>query len=224
VLSCCHDFRDLLAFAMGKSRHPPLACSMQSALVMLYKSTRFLVCIAFVALMAGCIGTQVQEQEQEQEQETAESCSEPPAMDDALVQSTFSFPSEGTPNNNGYIGPFCCTGQTVTIESIDGHVVGYAYFYSWKGQAYTNTATNHSWAPDMRILVAGLADATDPSSTMEEGEVAFDASEMEICASRSGKVGQLRFTVTITDVLRNTGQDYFDMESPEVRLDVAVEP
>jgi hypothetical protein len=162
--------------------------------------------------------------ESAQPAEGPDACPGPDKLDASLVQSTFLLPDEATPNNNGAIGPFCCTGVTATIESIDGHPVGYAYFFSWKGQAYTG-AQNHSYAPDVQVMVAGLEDVKDPKSALVQSAIALDASEMDNCAERSVKAGQLRFKLTLLDVTKapnNPG--YFDMASLQARLDVSVEP
>ncbi|MDC3962240.1 hypothetical protein [Polyangium jinanense] len=158
------------------------------------------------------------------ESEELDACPGPDGLDPSLVQSTFLLPDEATPNNNDSIGPFCCTGVTATIESIDGHPVGYAYFFGWTGQAY-NGAEGHSYAPGVQILIAGLEDVHDPHSALVESVIELDASEMDRCAERSVKAGQLRFTATILSVtMKPNNPAYFDMQSLEARLDVSVEP
>ncbi|MDI1446784.1 hypothetical protein [Polyangium sp. 6x1] len=152
-----------------------------------------------------------------------DACPGPEKLDTSLVQSTFLLPDEGTPNNNEAIGPFCCTGVTATIEAIEGHPVGYAYFFGWTGQAY-NGGDGDSYAPGVEILIAGLEDVHDPQSALVESVIAIDGSEMDRCTERSVKAGQLRFTVTLLNVTKNHKPDYFDMGSLEARLDVSVEP
>jgi len=77
-----------------------------------------------------------------------------------LQKYSFRLPGDGQRNNNGSIGPFCCTGQTAIIRRADGIPVGYAYFFSWKGQAY-KTGADSSTAPDIQILVSALSDLAD---------------------------------------------------------------
>jgi hypothetical protein len=142
-----------------------------------------------------------------------------------LERASFVLPADGTPNDNGSIGPFCCTGVTAVVESNAGAAVGYAYFYSWKGQAYQVTPTT-SVAPDASILIAGLADIEDPRSPLVKGEIDFTAAEMEVGASKSATIGQLHFTATIeaVTVTEHYGPPYFDMDSLAVRIDVGVTP
>ncbi|TKC94183.1 hypothetical protein [Polyangium fumosum] len=87
-----------------------------------------------------------------------------------------------------------------------------------------NGTSNHSYAPDAQIMVAGFEDVHDPNSALVQSVIEFDASEMAMCAERSVKAGQLRFTVTLLNVTMTSSKDYFDMQSLEARLDVSVEP
>jgi hypothetical protein len=139
-----------------------------------------------------------------------------------LERTSFELPADGTPNENGFIGPFCCTGVTAIVETTAGYQAGYAYFYGWKGQAYGNTTK--SFAPDVSIRVAGLADVHDAGSALIQGEIDFTADEMEVSAQKSSRAGQLEFTVTIEDVtlVSESGATYFDMGSLAMKLDVAV--
>lgn len=170
------------------------------------------ILVGLAVLIFGCEG------------EELAACPGPDGQDPSLVQSTFLLPFDATPNNNGFIGPFCCTGDTATITSVEGHAVGYAYFFDWKGQAYNGA--DSAYAPDVQILVAGLEDVHAPDSPLVLSAIELDASEMDICGERSVKAGQLRFTMTIINVTIVPGDnaDYFDMGSLEARLDVSVEP
>jgi hypothetical protein len=146
-----------------------------------------------------------------------------PAANVSLVRNSFDLPGDGTPNANGWIGPFCCTGHTVTVESSGGFAVGYAYFFSWKGQAYMTDAT-HSVAPDFGVLVAGLANVQDPGSELVKGEIDFAGSDMLPGASRSVTVGQVTFVVSIEHAELHdwNGVTYYDMGSLKAKLDVSV--
>jgi hypothetical protein len=164
--------------------------------------------LAFPLLLTACPGS-------------VETVSEP----GFLERTSFELPTDGAANDNGPIGPFCCTGHTITVTTTDGYPAGYAYFYSWKGQAY-NTGTG-SIAPDVSIEIAGLADVHDPASKLVKSEVDFTAAEMEVGAQKTASAGQLAYTVTIetvTLVPESEGDPYFDMGSLAVRIDVAVAP
>lgn len=135
---------------------------------------------------------------------------------------SFELPGDGTPNDNGYVGPFCCTGETAVVKSDDGRELGYAYFYSWKGQAYL-TGDDSSAAPDVAILVAGLQDLDAVPTEIEKGEITFTASELIAGTSRSAQAGGLELTVTVERAELLTGPGgttMFDMGSLEVRVDV----
>ena len=142
--------------------------------------------------------------------------------DGFLVPSTFHLPEDGTPNDNGSIGPFCCTGVTATVQTTDGYAAGYVYFFSWVGPAITDGKT--SFAPDVTIRLAGLANAHDPASALEIGEISWTADEMKILEVKSAQVGQLQFTVTIEQVsfVSSSEGDLFNMGSLKVRVDVTV--
>jgi len=138
-----------------------------------------------------------------------------------LQRKSFRFPEEAQPNNNGSIGPFCCTGRTVTVRRADGGPVGYAYFFAWKGQAY-KTSPNSSKAPDIQILVSGLANLADLHSESRGNAICFSAQEMSPGASRSARAGALDFKVTILEATQLNGGKYFDMGSVAAQLDVSV--
>lgn len=135
---------------------------------------------------------------------------------------SFELPSEGQPNDNGSIGPFCCTGRTATVATDDGRELGYAYFYDWYGQSYDTG--EGSWAPDFTVRIAGVTDLEADADTgeLETSEVAFTAGELEPGLSRSAEAGALLFTVTIqhADVEAWPDGPMFDMGTLAVRIDV----
>jgi hypothetical protein len=173
---------------------------------------RLLLVLSLLTLLPGCpssVETEPQPQPQQHD-------------DGFLLPSSFHLPEEGTPNNNASIGPFCCTGVTATVQTTAGYAAGYVYFFGWEGQAFTNGET--SFAPDVKILLAGLADAHDPQSNLLTGEIDWDAGEMKLVPVKTARVGQLEFTVTIEEVkiVSSSDGDFFDMSTLAVRVDVAV--
>lgn len=140
-----------------------------------------------------------------------------------LRQTSFSLPKDATPNNNGYIGPFCCTGRTVTVFTTDNQAVGYIYFYSWHGQAY-NIDSTHSIAPDISFLVSGASDLANAASSQQQSSINFMAAKMTAGASRSGQAGRLSFTATIQNATLETfsGQTYYDMGSVTATMSVSL--
>jgi hypothetical protein len=143
-------------------------------------------------------------------------------QDVRLRWESFRLPDDAQPNNNGNIGPFCCTGRTVTITGYDGVPVGYAYFYGWNGQAYM--CGGRSVAPSIAILVSALSNLTDPKSESKQGSVSFLAKEMSPGTSRSARVGALEFKVTILQAKQVSfrGGTYFEMGSVVAQLDVSI--
>ncbi len=135
-----------------------------------------------------------------------------------LTKITFHLPDDGIPNNNGYIGPFCCTGRTATVITTDGRAVGYIYFYSWSGQAFN--AGNTFYAPTAQILISGLTDLADSNSKMEKSSVEFFA-DNRAESRKSARAGALTFTITLekAETLVRGGQTYFDMPSIAVSVD-----
>ena len=137
-------------------------------------------------------------------------------------QSSFVLPNDGIPNNNQPLGPFCCTGKTAIVFGNDGNPEGYIYFYSWDGQAY-NVGDNRSIAPDIKILVSGVADLSDVHSEQQESSISFSAVDMIQGQSRSTRAGDLYYQVTIENANLETlnGITYFDMGSVVVIVDVS---
>src|SRR6185436_13274037 len=109
--------------------------------------------------------------------------SSPRKLDASHSRWSFELPRDGTPNDNGYIGPFCCTGVSAVVESDAGADLGYVYFFASTCPCYTDQ--ERSWAPDVQIKVAGRTDLDDPSSDLEKNEVDFLAEELTFGASRS---------------------------------------
>ncbi len=106
-----------------------------------------------------------------------------------LENPTFTFPGAGEPNRNAAIGPFCCTGRTVTIRRTDGSIAGYVYFYAWTGQAYN--IGKSSGFPTIDLLI---------SDGHEQGKIQFDASEAEPGVLHSVTAGKLKFVARLVQV------------------------
>lgn len=89
---------------------------------------------------------------------------------DPFQKSSFVLPADGVRNDNKMIGPFCCTGRTITVQDRRGRPVGYVYFFAWEGQAY-NVGPAASIFPSVKVLLAGLQDLSDPASPLVESSV-----------------------------------------------------
>ena len=139
----------------------------------------------------------------------------------SLARTYFRLPEDAIPNNNQPIGPFCCTGRTATITASDGRPVGYIYFFTWKGQAFNQG--NTSFVPDMEVLVSGLADATNPNSTMEKNSVEFAARE-SAGTSRVVQAGALKYVISLlpTQTRAEGGEVYFDMSLLRVQVEASL--
>jgi hypothetical protein len=134
-----------------------------------------------------------------------------------LDRTRFYLPGDGIRNNNQRIGPFCCTGETAIVYTNRGYPAGYVYFFGWVGQSYNVGDT--SIAPDIQILVSGLANLSKPTSQQLQNVISFRASEMRPGVSRSARAGSLYYTVTIERAKIRDG-NFFDMGSVAIRVDV----
>ena len=174
---------------------------------------RFLLALALLALLPGCPSSVETEPQPQPPQHYEDGFLQPP---------TFHLPKDGTPNDSGTIGPFCCDGVTAVVKTTEGYTAGYAYFFYVKGQPFNSGDT--SFAPDVRIALAGLTDAHDPNSSLVTGEIDWDADEMKLIKVKSARVGQLDYTVTIEQVTLSSSSegDVFDMLTFAVRVDVTV--
>jgi hypothetical protein len=135
---------------------------------------------------------------------------------------TFAFPSDGVPNDNGYVGPFCCTGRTGVVKDAKGAAIGYSYFYSSDGGL--NLSDQQSVAAGFSILVAGHTNLADAGSPLVTSQIAFATGELEMGVTKSAVAGALEFDVTIdhVDIVPVRGQSYFDMGT--LAVTVAVRP
>ena len=124
---------------------------------------------------------------------------------------SFVFPADGVPNDNGWVGPFCCTGQTGVVNDANGTAIGYSYFYSFDDGL--NLSDQQSVASLLSILVAGRSNLSDARSPLVMSQIDFATGELEVGATKSIVVGALEFEVVIdhVDIVVVQGQSYFDM-------------
>ena len=116
----------------------------------------------------------------------------------ALQQASFALPGDATANNGGTIGPFCCRGSTVTVRSVSGDVLGYAYWFKWQGQAYDLPRDGRYIGifPDIQFLVNDASGA--------DAVISLSASEITPGASRTVQAGRLSFTLRFTAAEQTT--------------------
>lgn len=140
--------------------------------------------------------------------------SEPPTL------VSIHLPGDGLTNGNGYIGPFCCTGETAII-SANGTPVGYIYYYGWQGEAYN--VADGSVATDIEILVSGLSNLANPSSEQIQSSVSFLAEELVPGATKSTQAGELIFSVAVEDAELEEFNDelHYRMGSAEVIVNIS---
>lgn len=100
-------------------------------------------------------------------------------------RSRFKYPDDAERNGNRHIGPFCCTGETLTIRGKNNTKLGYVYFFGWGGQAY-NTNKGAVF-PSMEILVAGVRGEQDGS--LHKTRILIPASEDSLKKRFHVKVG-----------------------------------
>jgi len=119
---------------------------------------------------------------------------------------TIEFPGGGTRNNNGSIGPFCCTGETAIIHDVDGKPAGYIYFYDFSGAKMIGA--DRSAASTVSILIGSASDQTlFPSAR-------FAAENWTPGTTATVGLGALTYEVTIEpELVTIDGHQYFDMGS-----------
>ena len=121
---------------------------------------------------------------------------------------TYRFPGGGVRNANRQIGPFCCTGETVTIADIFGEPVGYIYFFDFAGGR--NVGPNRSTATSVGILLSYVP----PGRAPVVSRVSFDAAGWRPGTTRTLRVGDMTFVVAIHAAIdTSAGDSAFDMQS-----------
>ena len=130
---------------------------------------------------------------------------------------TIEFPGGGTKNNNGRIGPFCCTGETAIIHDIEGKPAGYIYFYDFSGAKILDA--NQSAASSVSILISsGLSQTFFPVAR-------FTAESWAPGTAATIQLDPLTYEVTIDPQLVTIdGHKYFDMGSLKATVHVTSKP
>lgn len=138
-----------------------------------------------------------------------------------LKTTAFDLPGDGAPNDNAFIGPFCCTGRTVTIRRFDGVPVGYAYVWGFAGgfQVENKTFVTHA-----SVMIAGAPHLWQTTPPLPSGTVDFGPSDVAVGATKTATVGSLQMTFTVEHAATGVvnGQPMVDMGSLELRMDVQV--
>lgn len=150
-----------------------------------------------------------------------------PEPESCFLKNSFDLPNDAIPNNNQYIGPFCCTGETIVVERADHVVLGYAYFYAWEGQAFM--CEDGSYAPDLTILISSATPPfpkTNNASEQITDELPFAQGEVAVDAQKSMVVGGLVYTAKIinADMKDWDGAPMFNMQTLKVQLNVELAP
>ena len=154
----------------------------------------------------------------------------------SILNSDLELPADGVDNNNRYIGPFCCTGVTATIEHIDGYPIAYVYFMAWDGQAYN--VEDYSIYPNIILLVACIKDFQKGEGSYTRENLLFNACfEATILKQKKHYLYTFAFkgislfqnyiagVLVLNEAIRETGQSqevrFLFLGSPE--MDVAPE-
>jgi hypothetical protein len=133
---------------------------------------------------------------------------------------TWTFENDDfAPSLNDFVGPFCCTGDTLTIEADGAGNLGYLYAYVWNTVAFNDEQT--SFVQDMRILLSGATDLADLDNQVMSW-VRFRADRDGPGAVQRATVGLLRYEVTLNDVTTQRFNEvpYFDMSSTDFTVKV----
>jgi len=136
-----------------------------------------------------------------------------------LANTSFRLPGDGQKNNNQSIGPFCCTGETVTIQTNENIPVGYIYFYDFEDAV--NVSPTKSAAGKIKILVSGPSRLSQQGSQQVKQQMVFAANNYSKGQTESVQAGELRFVATLENaVVDGSAGARFDMTSFRVRVDV----
>ena len=141
--------------------------------------------------------------------------------DVVLEKSSYKLSEDGIRLQNSSLGPFCCTGSGIVIRTDVGDPIGYAYFFTWDGQAKI-IDNIRSIVPDQDVLVSGAANLDDLlGSNQIEGRIEFDAQNPSITSGWI-RVGVLEYRAVLIDfdLDRLDDKPYFKMGSLDIRLNV----
>jgi hypothetical protein len=136
-----------------------------------------------------------------------------------LAKFSFFLPGDGRRNNNRQIGDFCCTGETVTVETTNGDAAGYIYFFAWKDGR--NIGNNQSLGSAFILHVSGTTDLSNPDARRRKKTITFAARELKRGMSRSVRAGALNYTATILKAKLTKNRKDFYFGTVKLRVDVS---
>ena len=138
-----------------------------------------------------------------------------------IHEPTVTFPTGGVPNDNQFIGPFCCTGRTATVTRWDGIPVGYVYYFNF-GDAYQ--LTKDFGITELDVLVSAVPHLWETGAQMERSSLPFLVENVAVGATSTTTVGALVYTATVehVDISSEAGLPLILASTFVVRLDVQV--
>ena len=154
-------------------------------------------------------------------------CHSVKSTEEPLAKTHFVFPKDAERNHNRAIGPFCCTGRTLSIEHKDhDKPVGYVYYFSWGGgQAYNRGGGKYAVFPRLEMLVAGAHEykADNPHPPLMKTSVVFPANKASFDREFKVKAGCVLYTFSNlrAELVSLEGKSGMYIGSPEnLELDV----
>ena len=137
-----------------------------------------------------------------------------------LIKSHFVLPGDGETNTTGCKGPFCDTGEIITIQPIVGAPIGYG-FYRTEGEKVLSDGRHYAKA--ISVGLSARTDIRDKKAAQEKLFITFQENELSPGTVRLGKVGSLKYEVKIKNITTRTEDsgEYFRLDS--VILEVSVE-
>lgn len=137
-----------------------------------------------------------------------------------LPQNVYLLPDDGQPKNNHPIGPFCCTGSTVTVVDADGNPVGYIYYADFDE---SHTIGGTTCAKRFTILVSARAQMSDPYGPQERSRIDFIADRMKSGATGRTRAGSFIFTAvlqraTLRRLNIGRGGLFYELGTPKVTV------
>jgi len=146
----------------------------------------------------------------------------PDSKTDAFMSKRrFLLPEEGTPNNNDYVGPFCCTGHTAIFTDTSSLRLAFAYFFGWENNAFLQG--DKSYVQDVSIGVA--ASQLSVQTAYDFDSFHFTAEELAGCQTKWLQVGGYVMTarprhVDIARFLCSNYELVYDMQTLTMAIDI----
>lgn len=127
-------------------------------------------------------------------------------------------------NQSRTIGPYCCTGKTLTIKSKNTDPIGYIHTFSWQGKSY-KTQNGKAYSK-LEILVSGIERADNPQPEIVQSSLLISADQVSSKQLYKVTVGCVSYhfydlkVKVISD--KNGKNSYFNGFPSDLKVDVSI--